>query len=125
MIWKRLVGQLDAMGVLSVADGWQIERYAVMFLQWRTCVDFIAKMGMTYPVKSDDPSYYMVRPAEGPAVIGFAEYPQVKMMLRLDLALKQIESNFGLTPSARSRLTTPQAQENNKGIKPLSEFRLA
>jgi P27 family predicted phage terminase small subunit len=100
------------MGVLSKIDWAQLERYCVYFIRWQECEVFIAKNGMTYPVKSDDPKRYVGKLAakEGQtavAVIGFEEYPQVKESHRLDKALKQIEASFGLTPSARTRLTVP------------------
>jgi P27 family predicted phage terminase small subunit len=115
---------LDNMGVLTTVDGGQLERYVVYYLRWRQCEAFIAQMGMTYAIKSDDPTYFIAKPpkADGtappgatpPAVIGFAEYPQVKESHRLDAALKQIEAQFGLTPSARTRLqAAPPATEPN------------
>jgi P27 family predicted phage terminase small subunit len=111
VIWRSLVKMLDAMGVLSRVDGWQLERYATYFVMWRECKDFLRKNGSTYPLKSDDPSCYVGKLPDGSAVVGFVEYPQLKEMHRLDHSLKQIEANFGLTPSSRSRITIDRDEE--------------
>ena len=44
-------------------------------------------------------------------VVSFETYPQVNESHRLDQALKQIEREFGLTPSARVRMVM-QPKEN-------------
>jgi hypothetical protein len=61
---------LDAMGVLTKADGWALERYVVTFVRWRECELLIAQNGMTYAVRSDDPSNYVGRPPDGSAAVG-------------------------------------------------------
>jgi len=108
-IWRQLCINLDVMGVLATIDGHQLERYCVYFCRWRACEEFIARNGISYPIKSDDATYYAVRmPNTTTAVIGFAEHPQLKESHRLDAALKHIESQFGLTPAARTRLTVTE-----------------
>jgi len=105
-VWRRLCTILDNMNLLTQADGHQLERYCIYYCRWRDCEAFIAKNGISYPIKSDDPSYYVVRiPNTSTAVVGFAEHPQLRESHRLDAALKQIEAQFGLTPAARTRLT--------------------
>jgi P27 family predicted phage terminase small subunit len=95
----------DQMNILTTVDGHQLERYCVYLCRWRACEEFIARNGISYPIKSDDPNYYIVRlPNITTAVIGFVEHPQLRESHRLDAALKQIEQQFGLTPAARTRL---------------------
>ncbi len=120
-VWRRVCSILDDMGVLTKADPFQLERYCVMLLRWRACEEFIAKNGITYPLKASEPSQYVGRlPNSNEYVVGFAEYDAVKESHRLDKALKQIESNFGMTPSARSRIST--AQHTPKVVDPLEDF---
>ena len=124
-LWNKLCRQLDDMGVLAKIDGGQLERYCVYFLRWQECEAFIAKHGMSYPVKNDEPTNYVgklqaTESKDATAVVSFREYPQVRESHRLDKALKHIEANFGLTPSARARLTTadgpaPAASTVGKG----------
>ncbi len=105
-VWRKIVKMLDTMGVLTKVDGGQIERYCVYFVRWRQCEEHIAKHGISYPLKSDDPTCFVGRLPDGEAVVGFVEYPQVRESHRLDKALKQIEAGFGLTPSARTRIAS-------------------
>lgn len=122
-IWDALCATLDGMGLLAVADWAALERYAVYFVRWRECERFIAEQGATYAIKSDSGKKGYVgkvaatesKPAS--FVLGFAEYPQVKESHRLDKALKQIETSFGLTPSARARLTV--TVEGRESLDPL------
>jgi P27 family predicted phage terminase small subunit len=106
-IWRRLIATLRDMELLTIADWGQLERYCWYWLRWRACEEFIARNGMSYPIKSDSPTYYVAKidHNSSAALIGFAEYPQVSESHRLDKALKQIEANFGLSPSARTRLS--------------------
>jgi P27 family predicted phage terminase small subunit len=104
-IWRRLCTLLESMNILTLVDGYQLERYCVYYVRWRACEEFVARNGVSYPIKSDDPTYYVVRLPNAPtAVIGFAEHPQTRESHRLDAALKQIEMQFGLTPAARARI---------------------
>jgi P27 family predicted phage terminase small subunit len=95
-LWTKLTGLLDDMGVLTKIDGGQLERYCLMFVQWRQLQRVIQRMSGTddaliLSLKRDD-----TRPILRNA---WAESH------RLDAALKQIEMQFGLTPAARARLS--------------------
>lgn len=115
-VWDQICELLDGMGLLSKTDGYQLERYATYFVRWRECEEFIAKNGISYPIKSDDPACYVGKlPGSETAIVGFVEYPQVRESHRLDKALKQIEANFGLTPSARTRITIGDQREPEAG----------
>jgi len=94
-LWSKLVRLLESMpGVLSKVDGGQLERYCRFFVRWRqveaTIEDMTSKAGILTLIKSADFS---------------KEFKTLSQMsLKLDVALKQIEREFGLTPSARARL---------------------
>ena len=84
-IWRRLVADLESMGVISRVDGWSLERYCVYLERWRSCESRIA------------------------AAAG-ASTDEVEAILReshrLHKSLREIEDRFGLTPSGRARLHT-------------------
>src|SRR6187399_3227778 len=52
IIWRRLCTMLEYMNLMTKADGHQLERYCVYYCRWRDCEEFIAKNGITYPIKS-------------------------------------------------------------------------
>lgn len=91
-IWERLVVVLEGMGVLTVADGPQLQRYAYYFHEW-------------------DARRKVLERFVGPDALALAYNDEDKILsgalrdsLKLDQALKQIENNFGLTPAARARI---------------------
>lgn len=112
-VWHSLCRILEDMGLMTKADASQLERYCVYYVRWRAGEAFLArqdaKHGDTvppgcYPMFSDDADTYAVPINGGKALIGYVEYPAVRESHRLDQALKQIEIQFGLTPSARARI---------------------
>jgi P27 family predicted phage terminase small subunit len=105
VVWRRITTMLDNMGVLAKTDGNLLERYCVYFVRWRDCEDFIAKNGVSYALKGEEGAQFVGRMSDGVLVVKFVEYPQLKESHRLDQALKQIEDRFGLSPSARSRVS--------------------
>lgn len=114
-VWKALCRILADMGLASKADGAMIERYCRFFVRWRKCEEFIAKNGMTYPVKCPGDrnggppksGYVGELRVEGRPIeylIGWEEYPQLRESHRLHKSLKDVEDRFGLTPAARTRV---------------------
>lgn len=92
-VWKEVVSLLDDMNVLTKADGLNLRRYCYMVVSWRRCQEFVDKHGETYPQKD----------AKG-EVIAVRAFPQTKLLLELNDRLLKAEREFGLTPSARTRL---------------------
>ena len=114
-VWRNLTKHLLSMRLISEVDWPQLERYCIFFIRWRQCEQFIEKHGTTYPVKADNPDTYVVKPPDGgPCIVGWKLHPHVRESENLDHILKQIEANFGLTPSARARIR-PDAPENLGG----------
>ena len=91
--WKELIPQLDAMGVLTRVDRNALIRYTQTWASWRRCVEFINKHGESYPMKD-----------KAGQPVGFKAFPQVKIANELAVQLGKLEQQFGLTPSARTRL---------------------
>jgi P27 family predicted phage terminase small subunit len=123
------------MGILTVVDGHQIERYAVYYVRWRACEAFLAqkdqenaKFGFVppgcYPMFSTDTDTYAVPASKpgGPEIAGYVKYPALDESHRLDKALKQIEQQFGLTPAARVRLVGLDDGEDAPGADPFTTF---
>lgn len=99
--WKRLCPQLQAMGVLCKIDRNALMRYCHMSACWRAAEEWLAEHGETYPVKK------VVRGKDGRdkvVGIGMRAYPQVKIAHDLADQLLRLEQQFGLTPSARTRI---------------------
>jgi P27 family predicted phage terminase small subunit len=93
--WERLVPMLLAMRVLSRIDQNALARYCTTWARWREAIDFIQKNGSVYTLKDDD----------GKAKC-LMQFPHVGIANKLGLELGRLEAEFGLTPSARTRLET-------------------
>jgi P27 family predicted phage terminase small subunit len=104
--WKRMIPQLDAMGILTRLDGHALARYCQLWARWRQAEEFLATNGDTH----------LVRNADG-QVAGVRAYPQVKIAAQLAEQLLRIEQQFGMTPSARTRLVAPQPTEQHQDDK--------
>ena len=86
--WKRLAASLEAMGVLTMADLTAFAGYCQAYARWREAEDFISQHGSIFKT----PSGYV------------QQVPQVSIaQTNMKIMLKFCEQ-FGLTPSARSRI---------------------
>jgi len=95
--WKHLVPQLDRMGVLTKLDRNALARYCQLWSRWRRAEEFLCDQGDTHLVKD----------AAG-QVKGVRAYPQVRIANQLAEQLLRLEAQFGMTPSARSRIEVPE-----------------
>ena len=110
-VWRRLVKQLVACGLLTSIDGNLFARYCRTYSRYRRAEEFIEKYGETYPLKTADGK-----------VKFFATFPQVHTAARLSDQLSRMEQELGLSPSARSRieikpLPTPQERAQGEDIR--------
>ena len=107
-VWKRLVEQLDNMGILTHADENALARYCQLWARWRKAEEHLKKFGMCQIVKESHGygkkqwTSTMRQP-----------WPEVKIASELSAQLTKIEQTFGLTPSARARLTQIDAPKDN------------
>lgn len=90
-VWGETIKRLDALGVLSRADGATLRRYCEISVLRQRCVEFIRKNGFSYEIQT--PRGTFVRP-----------YPEVQLEAAYSRQLLLIEQQFGLTPAARSRV---------------------
>lgn len=91
--WDHLVPLLTSMGVLTRIDGNALARYCRLWSRWREVESFIDQHGTMYPIKDE---------AGNPRC--FQQWPQVAVAGRLAQQLAQLEQEFGMTPSSRTRL---------------------
>jgi P27 family predicted phage terminase small subunit len=99
--WAHLVPMLQAMGVLTRIDGGALARYVQYWARWKKAELFIQRHGDSYPLKDEKGQIKCIQ-----------QFPQVAIAHKLGVLLSKLEQEFGLTPSARSRinLTAAQAQ---------------
>ena len=104
--WKRVVPELERLGLLTCVDGAALEGYCESYGKWVEMTQFLKKFEKQgYMFKT--PSGYM------------QQLPQVSMAQRYLAAVKSFCTEFGLTPSSRARMTLPgQADEDD----PMEEF---
>ena len=103
-VWDRIVPSMSKIGLARSIDGGALARYCVLLVQFADAAMFIEQNGQTYthPIRSVRGGK-KGQPAEQP-VTGFRPFPQVKLLSELNTALVKLEREFGLTPSARTRI---------------------
>ena len=95
--WDQLVPMLERMRVLTRIDGNALTRYCRLWSRWRAAEQFIKDRGEMYPIKDD-----------AGKVKWFQQWPQVAIANKLAQQLTRLEQEFGMTPSARSRIQLMQ-----------------
>lgn len=92
-MWRSLVPLLSAAGMLTKVDAAALTRYCQAWSRWKKAEEFLQKYGETYPLKDDQGRLRCFMP-----------YPQVSIANQLSHTLTRLEQEFGLTPSARTRI---------------------
>jgi P27 family predicted phage terminase small subunit len=95
--WSQLVPLLEAMGVLTKIDGHALAILCQTWARWRKAEEFIEQNGEVYPVKDADGRVRFLK-----------RFPQVATAESCARTLNRFMSEFGLTPSARSRIAAPK-----------------
>lgn len=103
-VWDELIPQLDELGILTRIDGNALARYCTYWVRWQQTETFLRQYGLTYPIKD---SFGAVRQ--------FCPWPQVAINHKLAADLARLEAEFGLTPSARSRITVAPRELERPG----------
>lgn len=86
--WKRLVPELEKLGLLTVIDGTAMAAYCQAYARWREAEEFMTKHGTVMKT----PSGYM------------QQVPHVSIA---NMAMKNMRAfctEFGLTPASRTRI---------------------
>lgn len=94
LAWRQLMPILDNMGVITKADSIAFTRYCKLYSRWRQCEEYIEKEGMTFERKNYNGE-----------VTGYCKRPEIDISKECSVEMGKIEAQFGLTPSARSRIT--------------------
>lgn len=98
LAWKHVVPQLERMGVLTRIDGNALTRYCQLWARWKKAELFVQKHGDVYPLKDESGRTNCLMP-----------FPQVAIANKLAAQLTRLEQEFGMTPSARTRISVPVA----------------
>lgn len=94
-MWNDLVPELERLGLLTVVDGAALAGLCQVWKDYVECTRFIKKHGRTFTTES---GYVVPR-------------PEVAIAQKALQAVKAFCAEFGLTPSSRTRLKTPQAEK--------------
>jgi P27 family predicted phage terminase small subunit len=110
--WNHLIPMLMRMGVLSRADRNAIIRYCTDWSRWNRLQQFLAKNGECYPIKDGNGN-----------IKSLAPFPHATTANKLSLLLTKFEQEFGMTPSARTRIECSGAEDEDETIEEYLEGR--
>tara|TARA_Y100000593_G_scaffold34340_1_gene67365 strand:+ start:1177 stop:1653 length:477 start_codon:yes stop_codon:yes gene_type:complete len=99
--WRQLVPQLADMGVLTKIDGQALALLCQTWGKWRKAEEMIAKHGEVYPIKNDAGEVKYLQ-----------QSPYVSIARSAADQLSRLFREFGMTPSARTRIEVPE--QSNK-----------
>lgn len=94
--WKRIVPELEALGLLTCVDGAALEGYCQSYARWVEAEQFMIKHGTIFKT----PNGYI------------QQVPQVAIAQKYLNVVKAFCAEFGLTPSSRSRLTIENKKDD-------------
>lgn len=95
--WKRVAPELERLGLLTQVDMAALAGYCQSYSVWKTCTETLREEGMTY---TTDKGYVGQR-------------PEVAIAARALADVRAFCVQFGLTPSARARMTLPEAPDDD------------
>jgi len=101
--WNEILPLLQAVKVMTRADVEALARYCDTYEWWISTRAVLKKDGDTYPILNDAGEIKYI-----------AQRPEVSIAHKLAAQLRQLESDFGLSPAARSSLKVePDATEES------------
>lgn len=89
--WRRIVPELDRIGLLTKVDGTALAGYCQAYSRWREAEEVLSRDGLTFST----PNGYV------------QQRPEVAIAQKYLTIVKTFCAEFGLTPSARGRMTVP------------------
>jgi P27 family predicted phage terminase small subunit len=92
-VWRDVVPVLKDMRILARVDRDALTAYCQTYARWRAAEEFIEKHGEIYPVRDALGNVRRMR-----------LYPQVSIASTLLQVLRSYQQEFGMTPSARTRV---------------------
>jgi P27 family predicted phage terminase small subunit len=106
--WAELLPLLQAAKIMTRADIEALARYCDTYERWLATRARLKKDGDTYPILNDKGEVKYI-----------AQRPEVSIANKLAAQLRQLESDFGLSPAAR---TSIKVEPNAKEESVLSKF---
>lgn len=101
--WEELLPLLQSVKVMTRADTEALARYCDTYEWWLATRAKLKKDGDTYPILNDKGEVKYI-----------AQRPEVSIANKLAMQLRQLESDFGLSPAARTSLKVePDAKEES------------
>ena len=96
--WKRIVPELENLGLLTCVDGAALEGYCQSYARWVEAEQFMVKHGTIFKT----PSGYI------------QQVPQVAIAQKYLNIVKAFCGEFGLTPSSRSRVDVKASAKDDE-----------
>lgn len=93
--WRRVAPELERLGLLTVVDGGALAAYCQAYARWKQCEEVIERDGMVSELVTDTGSTYL------------QQRPEVSIANKQLQVMKAFCTEFGLTPSSRSRMSLP------------------
>jgi len=94
--WPELVELLAPMRVLTKADGLALAQFAEYLARWKECTAAVTRFGEVLPIRDDEGN-----------IVSFKRSPYTTLQMEYGTMLNRAMQQFGLTPSARARLSQP------------------
>jgi P27 family predicted phage terminase small subunit len=104
-VWFHIIPKLLRLRIVGDIDADALARYCDALVKWRRAAVFLeGHPELVYPIRGPGTP-------ENPngRLLGLAPYPQNGLYEKYARILDRLEQSFGLTPSARTRITTTQA----------------
>jgi len=106
--WKRIAPQLEKLGLLTQVDMAALAGYCESWAQYKRAIEFIHKHGEVYPIKDDEGRVKYLQ-----------QVPQVSIANKALQQVRAFCAEFGMTPSARGRMSVPGAEDKEDEMESL------
>lgn len=95
--WKRVAPELERLGLLTVVDGAALAAYCQAYARWVKAEKILQEKGLTF----ETPNGYE------------QQRPEVSIANKSMQIIRAFCAEFGLTPSARARMTLPDEDDGD------------
>ena len=92
-VWRRTVSLLQASRILTRVDADALTAYSQTYARWQAAERFIDQHGEIYPIRDEHGNVRCMQ-----------QFPQVAIARSLLQILRGYQQEFGMTPSARTRV---------------------
>lgn len=92
-IWRGTVATLRELNIITRVDRDALTAYCQSYARWKAAEQFLEQHGEVYPVRDEKGTIRCMR-----------AYPQVRIAMDMLSVLRSYQQEFGMTPSARTRV---------------------